>query len=65
MQFYDVTSLFLEQLVAEVQKLNADPTVHGMIVQVPLDATTLIDSDLVLDTISPNKDVDGLVTTII
>lgn len=56
------SSITQAQLVAEVQKLNADPSVHGMIVQVPLDATTSIDSDLVLDTISPNKDVDGLTT---
>ncbi|KAK3865534.1 hypothetical protein Pcinc_028863 [Petrolisthes cinctipes] len=50
------------QLVQEVKKLNNDPNIHGMIVQVPLDADTEIDSDLVLDTISPNKDVDGLTT---
>lgn len=28
----------------------------------PLDSDTEIDSDLVLDTVSPNKDVDGLTT---
>lgn len=50
------------QLVHEVKKLNNDPTIHGMIVQMPLDSDTEIDSDLVLDTISPDKDVDGLTT---
>ncbi|XP_018013307.1 C-1-tetrahydrofolate synthase, cytoplasmic isoform X2 [Hyalella azteca] len=51
------------QLVDEVKKLNADPSIHGMIVQVPLDSVNKIDSDLVLDTISPSKDVDGLTTS--
>ncbi|KAF2366646.1 Formate-tetrahydrofolate ligase FTHFS [Trinorchestia longiramus] len=50
------------QLVDEVKKLNADPSIHGMIVQVPLDSVNKIDSDLVLDTIAPSKDVDGLTT---
>ncbi|KAK8385229.1 hypothetical protein O3P69_012202 [Scylla paramamosain] len=51
------------QLVHEIKKLNADPTVHGMIVQMPLDCEEKIDSDLVLDTVSADKDVDGLTTT--
>lgn len=50
------------QLLQEVVKLNADSSVHGMIVQVPLDCVTDIDTDLVLDTISPHKDVDGCVS---
>ncbi|KAA0189205.1 hypothetical protein HAZT_HAZT008061, partial [Hyalella azteca] len=52
-----------QHLVDEVKKLNADPSIHGMIVQVPLDSVNKIDSDLVLDTISPSKDVDGLTTS--
>lgn len=51
------------QLVHEIKKLNADPSIHGMIVQMPLDCDAKIDSDLVLDTVSPDKDVDGLSTT--
>ncbi|XP_045603715.1 C-1-tetrahydrofolate synthase, cytoplasmic isoform X2 [Procambarus clarkii] len=50
------------QLVQEVKKLNNDPTIHGIIVQMPLDSEKDIDSDLVLDTVSPDKDVDGLTT---
>ncbi|XP_042860886.1 C-1-tetrahydrofolate synthase, cytoplasmic-like isoform X3 [Penaeus japonicus] len=50
------------QLVQEVKKLNNDPSIHGMIVQMPLESDNDIDSDLVLDTISPDKDVDGLTT---
>ncbi|MFN3229886.1 MAG: tetrahydrofolate dehydrogenase/cyclohydrolase catalytic domain-containing protein, partial [Asticcacaulis sp.] len=37
--------------------LNADPEIHGILVQLPLPAS--IDSLRVLDTIDPNKDVDG------
>ncbi|CAL4082611.1 unnamed protein product [Meganyctiphanes norvegica] len=50
------------QLLQEVQKLNNDPTVHGMIVQVPLDSEEKIDDDLVLNAITVDKDVDGLTT---
>lgn len=53
-----LTRIF-SQLVQEVKKLNNDPTIHGMIVQMPLDSDSNIDADLVLDTISPDKDVDG------
>lgn len=48
------------ELIAAIQKLNADAKVHGMIVQLPLDTTTTVDSEAVLNTISPEKDVDGL-----
>jgi methylenetetrahydrofolate dehydrogenase (NADP+)/methenyltetrahydrofolate cyclohydrolase len=37
--------------------LNADPSIHGILVQLPLPAH--IDAHLVIETISANKDVDG------
>jgi len=40
-----------------VAKLNADPAVHGILVQLPLPKA--IDSGRVLEAISPQKDVDG------
>jgi 5,10-methylene-tetrahydrofolate dehydrogenase/methenyl tetrahydrofolate cyclohydrolase len=40
-----------------VRKLNADPKVHGILVQLPLPAG--LDEERVLNTISLNKDVDG------
>ena len=40
-----------------VKKLNADPTVHGILVQLPLPAQ--IDDDAVIQAIDPAKDVDG------
>lgn len=44
-------------LLALIDKLNNDPTVHGILCQVPLPAH--IDTRLVLRSISPDKDVDG------
>jgi methylenetetrahydrofolate dehydrogenase (NADP+)/methenyltetrahydrofolate cyclohydrolase len=44
-------------LVALVEALNADPAIHGILVQLPLPRH--IDSTVVLETISPAKDVDG------
>lgn len=40
-----------------VRKLNADPKIHGILVQLPLPAG--LDEERVLNTISLNKDVDG------
>jgi methylenetetrahydrofolate dehydrogenase (NADP+)/methenyltetrahydrofolate cyclohydrolase len=45
------------ELIGLVEKLNADPAVHGILVQLPL--PNHIDSEKVLDTIDPAKDVDG------
>jgi methylenetetrahydrofolate dehydrogenase (NADP+)/methenyltetrahydrofolate cyclohydrolase len=44
-------------LVALLEKLNADPAVDGILVQLPLPKH--IDPNTVLDAISPAKDVDG------
>jgi methylenetetrahydrofolate dehydrogenase (NADP+) / methenyltetrahydrofolate cyclohydrolase len=46
------------ELVALVEQLNADPSIHGILVQLPL--PTGIDPMAVTDAIHPNKDVDGL-----
>ena len=40
-----------------IAKLNADPCVHGILVQLPLPRH--LDSSRALEAISPNKDVDG------
>jgi methylenetetrahydrofolate dehydrogenase (NADP+)/methenyltetrahydrofolate cyclohydrolase len=45
------------ELLALVKKLNADPTVNGILVQLPLPKQ--IDPQAVLDAIDPAKDVDG------
>jgi methylenetetrahydrofolate dehydrogenase (NADP+) / methenyltetrahydrofolate cyclohydrolase len=44
-------------LLALVRQLNADPSVDGILVQLPLPAH--ISADLVIETIDPSKDVDG------
>lgn len=44
-------------LLALVAKLNADPAVHGILVQLPLPKH--LNSDLVINAIDPAKDVDG------
>jgi methylenetetrahydrofolate dehydrogenase (NADP+)/methenyltetrahydrofolate cyclohydrolase len=45
-------------LVALVRRLNADPAIHGILVQLPLPKP--IDEKRVIETIDPAKDVDGL-----
>ncbi|WP_321364606.1 bifunctional methylenetetrahydrofolate dehydrogenase/methenyltetrahydrofolate cyclohydrolase FolD [Celeribacter sp.] len=44
-------------LLALIEQLNADPAVHGILVQLPL--PDHLDSDLVINSIDPAKDVDG------
>ncbi|KAF0287916.1 C-1-tetrahydrofolate synthase, cytoplasmic [Amphibalanus amphitrite] len=48
------------QLLQAIHGLNQDPSVHGMIVQLPLDSDTAISEDRVIEAIDPDKDVDGL-----
>ncbi|MGA8515971.1 MAG: bifunctional methylenetetrahydrofolate dehydrogenase/methenyltetrahydrofolate cyclohydrolase FolD [Burkholderiaceae bacterium] len=45
------------QLLQLVDKLNNDPSIHGILVQLPLPAH--IDAHKVIEAISPEKDVDG------
>jgi len=46
-----------EKLLALVAELNNDDAIDGILVQLPLPAT--IDANLIIESISPNKDVDG------
>ncbi|MGF6823056.1 methylenetetrahydrofolate dehydrogenase (NADP+)/methenyltetrahydrofolate cyclohydrolase [Microbacterium sp. ZKA21] len=47
-----------EDVEALIDELNADPTCHGYIVQLPLPKH--IDTDAILERIDPAKDADGL-----
>jgi methylenetetrahydrofolate dehydrogenase (NADP+)/methenyltetrahydrofolate cyclohydrolase len=47
-----------EVLLRLIDRLNADPAVHGILVQLPLPRQ--IDPDAVTERIDPGKDVDGL-----
>jgi methylenetetrahydrofolate dehydrogenase (NADP+)/methenyltetrahydrofolate cyclohydrolase len=53
---YDA-SLPEAELLARIDALNADPTIHGILVQMPVPKH--IDPHKVIETISPLKDVDG------
>jgi methylenetetrahydrofolate dehydrogenase (NADP+)/methenyltetrahydrofolate cyclohydrolase len=44
-------------LLSKIAQLNADPKIHGILVQLPVPKH--IDSEKVLNAIDPNKDVDG------
>ena len=46
-----------EELLALIERLNTDPKIHGILVQVPLPKH--IDETKVLYAINPDKDVDG------
>ncbi|QND15535.1 bifunctional methylenetetrahydrofolate dehydrogenase/methenyltetrahydrofolate cyclohydrolase FolD [Rhizobium leguminosarum] len=47
-----------EELAALVASLNADPSIHGILVQLPLPKP--LDSEAIIQSILPEKDVDGL-----
>jgi len=51
----DITT---EQLIAEIQQLNDNPNVHGILLQHPVPEQ--IDERLCFDAIALNKDVDGV-----
>lgn len=44
-------------LLALIEQLNADPAVHGILVQMPLPSH--LNADLAINAIAPEKDVDG------
>ncbi len=46
-----------EELLALVDRLNTDPAIHGILVQLPLPKH--LDEELVINAIHPDKDVDG------
>ena len=47
-----------DALFAEVGKLNRNPAIHGILLQLPLPGH--FDADLVAQAVAPHKDVDGL-----
>jgi methylenetetrahydrofolate dehydrogenase (NADP+) / methenyltetrahydrofolate cyclohydrolase len=51
------TSVTEEELLAHIERLNADPATHGILVQLPLPPQIRVSS--VLERISVEKDVDG------
>jgi methylenetetrahydrofolate dehydrogenase (NADP+)/methenyltetrahydrofolate cyclohydrolase/formyltetrahydrofolate synthetase len=53
-------SISESELLQKLDALNADPAVHGIIVQMPLDSDEKIDAHKVTNRVSADKDVDGL-----
>ncbi len=51
------TTLLESELLARVDALNNDPSIHGILVQLPLPGH--IDANKVIEAIAPGKDVDG------
>jgi methylenetetrahydrofolate dehydrogenase (NADP+)/methenyltetrahydrofolate cyclohydrolase len=56
-QFEYAASVREKELLERVAALNADPAVHGILIQLPLPEH--IDTERVLEAVSPEKDVDG------
>jgi methylenetetrahydrofolate dehydrogenase (NADP+)/methenyltetrahydrofolate cyclohydrolase len=57
-QFYHLETATTEQVVSLIKKLNADPNVHGVMVQLP--APKEVNEGEIVEAIAPEKDVDGL-----
>ncbi|XP_047429493.1 C-1-tetrahydrofolate synthase, cytoplasmic-like [Mugil cephalus] len=49
-----------DEVLRSIMSINENPSVHGLIVQLPLDSVNHIDSELITNSVSPEKDVDGL-----
>lgn len=47
-----------DEILAIIERLNADPRYHGILVQLPL--PDHIGEDTIIEAVSPDKDVDGL-----
>ena len=48
-----------DELIAKIDELNADKSINGILVQLPLPATIKSHEEEILNRIEPNKDVDG------
>ncbi|KAF0701181.1 Aste57867_8332 [Aphanomyces stellatus] len=56
-RFYPSTASQAE-LIAQVEAFNADPSIDGILIQMPLPSS--IDEKAIVDSVLPTKDVDGL-----
>lgn len=54
---YNLAAASEEELLALIDELNANPAVHGILVQLPLPG--IPDAARLIERIDPNKDVDG------
>ncbi|PWA16412.1 hypothetical protein CCH79_00004600, partial [Gambusia affinis] len=49
-----------EEVLHSIREVNEDSSVHGLIVQLPLDSIHKINTEKVTNAVAPEKDVDGL-----
>lgn len=49
-----------DDLIARINHLNSDPTINGIMIQLPLPKKLKEDTELFINHISPEKDVDGM-----
>lgn len=49
-----------EEVLQSITGINEDSSVHGLLVQLPLDSNHKIDTEKVTNAVAPEKDVDGL-----
>jgi methylenetetrahydrofolate dehydrogenase (NADP+) / methenyltetrahydrofolate cyclohydrolase len=56
--FDEETAVTQQQVMDTILKFNADPAIHGILIQLPL--PDHLDRDAILKAVDPNKDVDGL-----
>merc|ERR1719354_1489323 len=54
------SSISQSSLIQKVDAPHQEPNIHGIIVQMPLEGENQYDTDKVVNTILPSKDVDGL-----
>lgn len=54
----EVLSLGEDEMPEAIRRCNEDQSVHGMIIQLPLDDT--VRTDEIVNSVAPGKDVDGL-----
>jgi methylenetetrahydrofolate dehydrogenase (NADP+) / methenyltetrahydrofolate cyclohydrolase / formyltetrahydrofolate synthetase len=55
----NIVDIKISDVLIQITKLNLEPKIHGIIVQMPLDSVNRINSHLITDAVCPNKDVDG------
>ncbi|XP_061700507.1 C-1-tetrahydrofolate synthase, cytoplasmic [Syngnathoides biaculeatus] len=49
-----------KEILHSITEVNENSSVHGLIVQLPLDSVHKIDTEMVTNAVAPEKDVDGL-----
>ncbi|KAM6915332.1 C-1-tetrahydrofolate synthase, cytoplasmic-like [Xenentodon cancila] len=49
-----------DELLQSILSVNNNASIHGLIVQLPLDSVNHINTELITNSVSPDKDVDGL-----